>query len=182
MGYTNEQIRQNVRAAEARIRSGKLKQNNTNSWLLVTYVTSKGLEPTEENFSQAIVENARALEWDVLPNFLKLQDQNERLIKIEPVSVGAEKRAAIEKAGVARDAKLKADESNLKAARSAVLSYLPVSRQGRVEHGKQAEIQKILNDYLDRQPANVDTSDVLSKVQKYIADKYREAEKAAERV
>jgi hypothetical protein len=123
-----------------------------------------------------------SLSWDVPPAVLVRDREAQKIIKVEPASVGAEKRAKIEKEAAALAARKKSDEANMKAARSAVASYLPVNKRGQVEHGKLGEVQKILNDYLDRQPANVDTADVLAKVLKYLADKYQEAEKAAERV
>jgi hypothetical protein len=179
-----KQIEQNVRAAQARVKSGKLKETAANAWLIVTNVTSKGLEPTEDNLYAAIVDCAKSLEWDVLPNFLKLEKQSERPATIQSANAALKPFLDATKAGEVKAAKEKADAEHLKKAKSAIASYLPIDRRGHVLYSKQAEVQKILNAYIDREFArqNVNTADVLGKVVAYITDLYSKAEREAERV
>lgn len=179
---TNEQVQQNVRAAQARIKSGKLKQNAANAWLIVTNVTSKGLEPTVDNLYAAIVESARALEWDVRPNFLKLQDQNERPAVITPVHKSDAQRAAIEKAAEAKAAKEKKDANFEKETTSLIANYQEINRAGRIAYGAQESHKKRLHDWVTASKGRVSAEAIFRAVQNEINRLYAASEKERERV
>jgi hypothetical protein len=174
-----------IKEFKGRLLPAKLKDTVMNGQLLAVWCNvHKGGVASAENMYEATKSIYASLEWDVPPAVL-VRDQNEQKVNVVvPAFRQNDEFAAKIKAGEAADALKAKREDNLKKCRAAVSSFLPIDRRGHVLYGKKAEVEKLLNEYLDRQFANpnIDSTDVLGKVAAYIQDQYAALEKSGERL
>jgi hypothetical protein len=185
--YTHEEVRAAFNAAQTRLKPAVLKNTSEDrafiERLITQHMLANQLEPTAENFYAAFKALFAVLPWQVKPAKLQAQEQNERPIKIT-AKADADEFNARKKAAEVADEKTKAEEKVISNAYFAISAFTPVdSRTQRVAYGKQAEVQKLLRDYVAKEVARkADATSIRDRVLIYIRDAYDAAEKVAERV
>ena len=182
---TVEEVVANLNAARERAKPAILADVPDNGHLLTAYIKRNNLEPTADNFYDAIVALMASLRWVVKPAALILQESANKPAAAENQLKIEEGRAALT---LAANEKAKNDAEFLKVVTQCedlIASYHPHKKNGALDYLEQADAQKKWKASLADAKKRNDLSWMKSyrdSLVKTVNKRYQEQEKASERV
>jgi hypothetical protein len=187
--YTHQQVRDNFQVALKKIKTGVLKNSPEDiafiERLVTQHILANQLEPTEANFSGAFKALMQHLPWAVKPAKLLAQEQNARPATNQSVEQATKPFTDKVKAAEKADAQAKADEASVQQAKDLISAYLPVKSTLRgqvVDYAEQALMQTEWSAALNQAMKKRNLREHVKALAATIQKRYRDREKAAERI
>lgn len=146
---TNQEVIANFNVAKQRIQPAKLKDTHTNGSMIADYMRANSIQPTPEGFYDAINALYKRLDWDVQPEKLKKESSTQNIVE-NPLHSEAQ-RTELKKAEEAKAAFEKAEKIAEADVFSAINSYAPRDRNGRLLYSTQTSQQERLRTYVASQ-------------------------------